>query len=142
MATTDTPRPVQEGRNLKRIREMLQVKQATLAQELGGDWNQKKISQLEDKDVIDPQILDEVAKALKVSPEAIKSFDEQAAANYFNNFHDNSVSHVIGNYGTYNFNPIEKWIDILDENKKLYERLLQSEKEKVELLERMLKERG
>ena len=38
-----------DGRNVKRIREIMKVKQSTLAHELGGDWNQKKISQLEDK---------------------------------------------------------------------------------------------
>ena len=40
----------------------------------------------------------------------------------------------INNYQC-NINPIDKWIEALDENKKLYERLLQSEKEKVELLQ-------
>ena len=35
-------------------------------------------------------------------------------------------------------NPIEKWIEALDENKKRYERLLQTEREKVALLEKML----
>ena len=34
--------------------------------------------------------------------------------------------------------PIDKWVEALDENKKLYERLLQSEKEKVELLQALL----
>lgn len=35
-------------------------------------------------------------------------------------------------------NPIEKWIETLEDNKKLYERLLQSEKDKVALLEKIL----
>ena len=39
-----------EGRNVKRIREMLGIKQETLAYELGDDWNQKKISLLEQKE--------------------------------------------------------------------------------------------
>lgn len=55
-------------------------------------------------------------------PEAIKSFNEQAAVNNNNNtFHDNSL--LIN----YQFNPIEKIVE-------LYERLLQSEKEKMELM--------
>lgn len=33
------------------------------------------------------------------------------------------------------FNPIDKWIDALEENKKLFERLLQSEKDKMDVLE-------
>jgi transcriptional regulator with XRE-family HTH domain len=138
---TDAP-SVHEGRNLKRIREILQVKQSALASELGGDWNQKKISQLEDKESIEPDLLDEIAQALKVPVEAIKNFDEQAAVNIvsntFTDFKDNSIANA--NYCT--FNPLDKLMEALEDNKKLYERLLQAEKEKVELLERLLKEKG
>ncbi len=130
---------VHEGRNIKRIREMLGINQEALATELG--VNQQKISLLEQKETVEPQLLEEVAKALKVPVEAIKNFDENAAINYINTFHDNSVSHVIGNYGTYNFNPIEKWMEALEENKKLYERLLQAEKEKIQMLQSLLEER-
>lgn len=35
-------------------------------------------------------------------------------------------------------NPIEKVLEIVEENKKLYEQLLASEREKIQLLERML----
>jgi len=41
-----------------------------------------------------------------------------------------------------NINPIEKWIGALEENKKLYERLLQFEREKVEMLQRLLGEKN
>jgi len=140
MSTTTEPRKVHEGRNLKRIREILQVKQSALASELGNDWNQKKVSQLEDKETIEPDLLEEVARALKVPVEAIKNFTEEAAINIISStLHDNAGS--INNNCTLTFNPIEKWITALEENKTLYERLLQSEKEKVEMLERMLKER-
>lgn len=104
------------------------------AWELGEDWSQKRISLLEQKEEIEQDILVKVAEILKVPAEAIKNFDEDTAIAYFNTFNDQSVSHVIGNHGTYNFNPIDKWVEALEENKKLYERLLQSEKEKVELL--------
>jgi hypothetical protein len=40
---------IHEGRNLRRIREILGVKQEALAAELGDDWNQQKISYLEQK---------------------------------------------------------------------------------------------
>jgi transcriptional regulator with XRE-family HTH domain len=129
---------IHQGRNIKRFREMLGVKQEALASELGDDWNQKKLSMLEGKEVIEPQILEQVAKALKVPVESIKNFDEEVAISYINTFHDHSISHVIGNFGTYNFNPIEKWLEAIEENKKLYERLLQVEREKIELLERLL----
>jgi transcriptional regulator with XRE-family HTH domain len=98
---------IHEGRNVKRIREMLGIKQEVLASELGDDWNQRKISLLEDKEIIEPKVLEQVAKALKVPAEAIKNFDEQAAINIIAttfNSHDNSFAHLC----TFNINPIEK----------------------------------
>lgn len=94
------------------------------------------MSLLEAKETIESEILSLVAKALKVPEEAIKNFDEQAAVTYFNTFNDNSFSNSNGtfhaNYCT--FNPIDKLVEVYEENKKLYERLLQSEREKVDLL--------
>ena len=126
-------RPLHEGRNVKRIREILGVKQDTLALELG--LSQQAISQLEQKEALDKDILEKIAAVLKVPVEAIKNFDEQAAVNIISNTFNDT-------YGLINYNPtfnaMDKWVDAMEENKKLYERLLQSEKEKVELLERML----
>src|SRR3954454_6655511 len=82
-----------EGRNLKRIREILQVKQITLANKLGNDWNQKKVSQLEAKESIEPDLLDQIAEILKVPAEAIRNFDEDKAIyNISCNFSDNAVN--------------------------------------------------
>ncbi|MFZ0595995.1 MAG: transcriptional regulator, partial [Flavobacterium sp.] len=39
------------------------------------------------------------------------------------------------------FNPLDKLIESYDENKKLYERLVQAEKDKVEFLENLLKQK-
>jgi len=41
MTPTDMPK-VHEGRNVKRFREMLGIKQEVLAADLGQDWTQKK----------------------------------------------------------------------------------------------------
>lgn len=49
------------------------------------NWNQKKISLLEQKEEIEPHVLEQVAKALKVPVEAIKNFDQEAALNIFSN---------------------------------------------------------
>ena len=51
---------IHQGRNVKRFREMLNIKQEALAYDLGEDWNQKKISMLEQKDVIENNILKDV----------------------------------------------------------------------------------
>lgn len=132
-----TERTIHEGRNVKRFREMLGMKQEALANVLGDDWNQKKISLLKTKESIEPAILHEIAEVLKVPVEAIKNFDETAAVNFIaSTFHDNAS--IINTNCTLHINPIDKWIEALEENKKLYERLLQTEREKVALLEKML----
>jgi transcriptional regulator with XRE-family HTH domain len=139
MTNTDMPEKVHHGRNVKRFREMLDMKQEAFAQELGSDWTQRKVSLLEQKETIEPEILVQIAKVLKVPVKAIENFTEKGAATYFNTFQDSSTNQVIGdNYGSYNFNPIEKWAEVVEKNEKLYERLLQTEREKIELLEKML----
>ena len=51
---------------------------------------------LEQKEAIEDDLLQQVAKVLKVPVEAIKNFDEQAAVNVIaNTFNDESFSHNI-----------------------------------------------
>jgi len=122
---------IHQGRNVKRFREMLGLKQEALAFELGDDWNQKKVSLLETKDIIDDKMLEQVAKVLKVPAEAIKNFDEEKAVNIISNVtFDNCQQPAVINYQPI-FNPLDKMVE-------LYEALLKSEREKIVLLERLL----
>ena len=132
----ETNETIHMGRNVKRFREMLGLKQEGLAYELGDDWNQKKISALEQKETIDDDLLGQISKALHVPVEAIKNFSETAAINIISSTFNDSAS--VNSNCTLNINPVEKWIEALEENKKLYERLLQSEREKVEILQSLL----
>ena len=68
---------IHEGRNVKRFREMLGIKQ----DELGEDWNQQKVSLLEQKETIDVTLLQQISDALKIPIEAIQNFDEEQAVN-------------------------------------------------------------
>ena len=135
---------IHQGRNVKRFREMLGLKQEGLAYELGEEWSQKRVSLLEQKEVIEQELLEQVARVLKVPAEAIKNFDEETAIyniqhNYEgSNPHAASVISGTGNYHQCNFTPLDKLIEVMDENKKLYERLLEAEKEKVTLLRELL----
>jgi len=131
---------IHQGRNVKRFREMLGIKQEALALELGDDWNQRKVSLLEQKEVIEPELLEQVAKVLKVPTEAIKNFDEEQAI--FNIQHNYEGSNNQGANLVYQstINPIEKWLEALEENKKLYERLLKEKEEKIALLEKVLQQ--
>jgi transcriptional regulator with XRE-family HTH domain len=128
---------IHQGRNIKRFREMLGITQEGLAYDLGEDWNQKKISLLEQKESIEPELLEQVARHLKVPADAIKNFTEEAAYNIIGNTLSNNDNVAFFQYNP-TFNPIDKWLQALEENKALYERLLQAEKDKVALLEKML----
>lgn len=128
---------VHHGEGIKCYRELKDMKQETLAEKMGDDWTQKKISLLEGKETIEPEILQQVAKALEIPVEAIAHFTREAVINIIQNtFHD--TKGLINYNPTFNFNPIDKWVEAMEENKKLYERLLQAEKEKVEILQTML----
>jgi transcriptional regulator with XRE-family HTH domain len=121
------------GHNIKRLREILGVKQEVLAAEF--NISQQAVSDLEKKAQISDEILEKVAKVLKIPVEAIKNFNEETAvniiANTFNDvFHDNS-SFI--NYQP-TFNQIEKLLEII-------EHLLKAEQEKNVLLEKILRER-
>jgi transcriptional regulator with XRE-family HTH domain len=123
------PRPkVHHGRNIKRLRDILGVKQETIAIEL--DLTQQAISKLEAKEVIDDETLNKVAGILKVPVEAIKNFNDESTfsfiANTFNS-HDTSIG---GLAYQCTFNPIDKIIELFEENKKLYERMLEMERNK------------
>ena len=128
-----TSRKIHQGRNIKRFREILGIKQEALAFDMG--VSQSSISDYESKETLDDKVLEKIAGFLKVPVEAIKNFDENSAinviANTFNN-HDHSnpqFASIINN--SPNFNPLDKMVE-------LYERMLQQQKEMIEKLERLI----
>jgi transcriptional regulator with XRE-family HTH domain len=130
------------GNNIKSIRELKNMKQDTLADLLGPEWTQKKVSQLEAKAEIDDPMLEQVAKALDVPIEALKTFSVDKTIQIFkNDFTGNAVLQTQGNIYFPTFNPIDKLMQVIDENKKLYEELLKSEREKMAMLERLLEKK-
>lgn len=123
METPTSSKPVHIGRKISRIRELRGIKQETLASELG--VSQQTVSRMEQSETVEEELLAKVAGVLGVPAEAIKNFSEEAIFNIINNtFQDSSSNN--NNY-LCTINPLEKVIE-------LYERLLQSEREKVELL--------
>jgi transcriptional regulator with XRE-family HTH domain len=126
---------IHQGRNIKRFREILGIKQEALAFELGDDWNQKKVSLLEQKEIVESDVLAQVAQILKVPAEAIENFDEESAiniiANTFNN-HDHSspqFATIINNSPS--FHPLDKMVE-------LYERMLKQQQEMIDKLEKLI----
>ncbi len=129
MSTLTKPNHI--GRKISRIRELRDMKQEALAQALG--TSQQTVSAIENSETIDEAKLEEIAKILGVSVEGIKNFSEEAVLNIIGNtLNDGSI--INGNAYNCNFNPLDKVVE-------LYERLVQSEKDKVEYLEKLLKEK-
>ncbi|OXB03715.1 helix-turn-helix domain-containing protein [Flavobacterium pectinovorum] len=127
---------IHQGRNVKRFREMLGIKQEALAFDLGNDWNQKKISMLEQKDVIENDILDQISNALKIPVEAFQNFDEEQAVNIISNtFGDNSIGYQKNDNPI--FNPVEQVLKLHEEKISLYERMLKEKDEMMLRLERL-----
>jgi len=141
MMSTATTKKIHEGRNIKRFREMLGIKQDALAADLGDDWNQQKVSLLEQKETIDPALLQQISSALKIPAEAIQNFDEEQAVNIIANTFDNGA---IGynRAEVQNFNPVEKLVQLHEEKIALYERMLKEKDEMMARLEKLIQKKG
>ncbi|HJD77356.1 MAG TPA: helix-turn-helix transcriptional regulator [Bacteroides reticulotermitis] len=112
------------GRNLQKIRVYLGMKQEALAADLG--VSQQEISKIEKQEEIEGELLTQIATVLGVSAEVIKDFDVERAIYNINNIRDNTFEQGSTSIAQ-QFNPLDKIVE-------LYERLLQSEREKIELL--------
>ncbi|MTG99254.1 helix-turn-helix domain-containing protein [Myroides albus] len=124
---------IHQGRNVKRFREMLGIKQEVLAFDLGEDWNQKKISVLEQKEVIDNSLLQQISKVLKIPVEAIENFDEQQAINIISStFNDINYNPIFNN------SSIDAIVKLHEEKIALYERMLKEKEEMMNRLEKLI----
>ncbi len=115
------------GRNLQRIRVYMGVKQEALATDLG--ISQHEISKIESQDEVEDKLLSRIANVLGVTPEVIRDFDVDRAIYNINNIRDNTFEQGSTSIAQ-QINPIDKIVE-------LYERLLQSEREKVEILKKI-----
>ena len=80
----------------------------------------------EKQEEIEEGLLNQIASVLGISAEVIKDFDVEKAIYNINNIRDNTFEQGSTSIAQ-QFNPVDKIVE-------LYERLLQSEREKVELL--------
>ena len=128
------------GKKISRLREMRDIKQETLADRLG--ISQQAVSKLEQSENIEDTTLDRVAKALGVTADTIRNFDEEKTImNIQNNYEgSNQGAQKVGtsntdNYHQCTFNPLDKLMEAMEENKRLYEALLKEKEERIKLLE-------
>ena len=126
------------GRKIMQMRELLGIRQEAVAEKLG--VSQQAVSKIEQNENVDDAMMERVAKAMGVSAEAIKDLNEEATV--YNIVHNSSISGSISgqNYNC-TFNPFDKWAEAIEENKMLYEALLESERKRIALLEKLLEEK-
>ena len=121
------------GRNLQRIRVYLGMKQEALAADLG--VKQQSISKIEKQEEIEEGFLKRIAEVLGISEEVIKDFDVEKTIFNINhhNYKDANISEGATTYAiVQQINPLEKIVE-------LYERLLKSEQDKIEILKKYMK---
>ena len=129
---------VHEGRNVKWFRELRQVKQESLAFDLGDDWNQKKVSLLEQKETIEPALLQQISKILDIPIEAFQKLDDEQVINIIsNNSFDNCEQPASVFYNS-TINPLEEIRKLHDEKIALYEKMIRAQDEMIARLEKLM----
>ncbi|GMQ31114.1 helix-turn-helix transcriptional regulator [Algoriphagus confluentis] len=116
------------GRKIARYRNFKGIKQDSLAKQLR--ISQTEMSRIESQETIDELLFSQIAEALGVSSEFLDNFDENTALyNISNNIENSPISENSTGINQV-FNPLDKVVE-------LYERLLESEKEKIEMLKKL-----
>jgi transcriptional regulator with XRE-family HTH domain len=150
MASQKEEEEKHQGRNLKRFREMLGLKQEYLADRLGPGWSQKRISLLEGKEFIDDATLAEVAVQLEAPPDIIRFFSERVARECLLQLYaqrpDAPAATVAFSSAapadTIDNNPLQAFLEqhktLVQEHKRLYEELLLCERKHSATLEKLL----
>lgn len=130
---------VHQGRNIKRTRLEKNINQDVLSELV--HMSQPTISRIENMRVIEEDVLERFAKALKVPVEYLQTLEENAQTVIFesitNNDHARSVTtgytDTIDDNSVQNINPIDKITE-------LYERLLKEKEDKYTALEKRIQE--
>lgn len=121
-----------QGANVRRWREWRNINQDVLAEMIG--VSQATMSGLEKKEMIEPETVEKLAKALDIPIEAITDLDSGSSINIVSG----TFASVVSENNTNNYSPTYNPLDRVAE---LYERLLKAEQEKVELLQEVLRDK-
>lgn len=100
------------GRKIEKVRVLRGFTQTELGERLGG-ISKQAISKLEQTEIIDDERIEEVAKALGVTPTGLKKFNEESVLYATANFYEGSHS-VNTNINTIVNDPIDKIIEFYE----------------------------
>lgn len=125
-----------QGRQVKRFRESIGMKQEVLADAL--KTSQQNISYYEKQETLDEDLFSRLALSMGVDPGILKDFDASSTVFNIQEMKDHSQAIENNDHPIYNFNPIDKIVEQASKIEELYKDLLQSERDKVELLKRTI----
>ncbi len=122
---------------------MLGITQEALALNLGDEWNQKKISLIEHREVIEDCLLEKIAEVLQIPAEAFRIFDEEHAVNIITGIFTHWDSTTGGSAGissgvVSHYSPLDKLIELHDQKIALYERMLKEKNDLMAKLEKLI----
>lgn len=125
------------GMNVRHIRDMLCIKQQTLAEKMG--VSQQTISNIENKADIDEKTLEKIAIALEVPVTLIKNLNlDEVIYNIQNNYDaENAYQMKSQNNNTTNSLDILKYT--IQQHQKLYEKMLYEKTEEIKALKNQIK---
>lgn len=128
---------IHQGRNIRRFREMLNIKQETLADDL--NCSQQKISLLEQRETIEKDMLEKIAGIMNVPVEALERLEEEQAFNIIANTFNNSSLPIMNDTVNNTYHPVDKLLQLHEEKIALYERMLKEKEEMMAKLEEYLR---
>jgi len=114
------------GHNVRRLRNILGIKQNVIAEAV--NMSQQNFSKLEQKEIIDSDMLEKIAAILEVPADVIKNFNEDGVINIISSTFNNSSSVM---YHPNIVNPLDKIVE-------LYEKLLAAKNEEIGMLKKEL----
>lgn len=128
---TQTPekKKIHQGRNMKRWRQVMGVTQIDIADFL--EINQQAVSRIEDKEVIDDETLEKIAKIMKMPVDTLKNIEPEEQFRAINNtLTNNEIESNVGGNGKQEINNTYYYCTFhpLDKVTELYERLLEVER--------------
>ena len=123
MEKTLKDKPAHLGNNIRRIREIMGMKQYALAEECG--WSQQQMSKLENSESIDLEYMELISGKLGVTSKFIKNFNEEKAIYIIQ--HGITLNNNACNNGYQNINhPNDTFLTFFEEFIHNYENKIQS----------------
>ncbi len=120
------------GRKIERVRRLRGLTQTELGEALG--ITKQAVSKMEQTEQLDDERLKVVAEALGVTEDGLKKFNEETVLYNTINFYENCgvKTSAVSNNHTFNNFPIEQAVE-------MFEKLLEKEREKYEVVKKIKK---